>query len=36
VHTNGLFVVGSVFAAFPDVEWITGCPTVFNDEGMTV
>jgi glycosyltransferase involved in cell wall biosynthesis len=36
LHTNGLFVVGSVFAAFPDVDWITGRPTVFNEEGMTV
>jgi glycosyltransferase involved in cell wall biosynthesis len=36
LHTNGLFVVGSIFAAFPEVEWITGRPTVFNDEGMTV
>jgi glycosyltransferase involved in cell wall biosynthesis len=36
LHTNGLFAVGSVFAAFPDVQWITGRPTVFNDQGMTV
>lgn len=36
LHTHGLFVVGSVFSAFPDVEWITGRPTVFSDDGMTV
>ena len=36
LHTCGLFVVGSVFSAFPEVEWITGRPTVFNDQGMTV
>jgi glycosyltransferase involved in cell wall biosynthesis len=36
LHTNGLFVVGSVFSAFPQVEWITGRPTVFSDDGMTV
>ena len=30
LHTNALFVVGSVFAAFAEVEWITGRPTVFN------
>jgi len=36
LHTNGLFVVGSVFASFKDVEWITGRPTVFNAQGMTV
>ncbi len=36
LHTNGLFVVGGVFASFKDVEWITGRPTVFNAQGMTV
>ena len=36
LHANGLFVVGSVFAVFPEVEWITGRPTVFNTLGMTV
>ncbi len=36
LHPNGLFVVGSVFATFPEVEWITGRPTVFNPQGMTV
>ncbi len=34
LHTRGLFVVGSVFAAFPSVEWITGRPTGFNESGM--
>jgi hypothetical protein len=28
--------VGSVFRAFPEVEWITGRPTGFSDEGMAV
>ena len=36
LQVNGLFVVGSVFAAFPDVEWVTGRPTGFNPSGMTV
>src|SRR5208283_550771 len=36
LHVNGLSVVGSVFAAFKDVEWITGRPTAFNTQGMTV
>lgn len=36
LHTNALFVVGSVFAAFPEVEWITGRPTRFNQAGLTV
>jgi hypothetical protein len=36
LHTNGLFVVGSVFASLPAVEWLTGRPTRFNPNGMTV
>jgi glycosyltransferase involved in cell wall biosynthesis len=32
----GLFVAGSVFRAFPDVEWITGIPTVVDELGMTI
>ena len=35
LHTGGLAVVGSVFRDLPEVEWITGRPTGFNDEGMT-
>jgi glycosyltransferase involved in cell wall biosynthesis len=36
LHTSGLFVVGSVFASLPTVEWVTGRPTRFNPNGMTV
>jgi glycosyltransferase involved in cell wall biosynthesis len=36
LHTRSLFVVGSVFRALPDVEWITGRPTGFSDEGWPV
>jgi glycosyltransferase involved in cell wall biosynthesis len=36
LHAGSLFVIGSVFRAFPDVEWITGRPTGFSDEGMAV
>jgi glycosyltransferase involved in cell wall biosynthesis len=36
LHTGSLFVVGSVFRALPQVEWITGRPTGFSEEGMTV
>jgi glycosyltransferase involved in cell wall biosynthesis len=36
LHTNGLFVVGSVFASLRAVEWLTGRPTRFNPNGMTV
>jgi hypothetical protein len=35
LHTGGLAVVGSVFRDLPQVEWITGRPTWFTDEGMT-
>jgi len=35
LHTNALFVVGSLFRDLPQVDWITGRPTGFNDEGMT-
>lgn len=36
LHVGSLFVVGSVFRTFPQVEWITGRPTGFSDEGMAV
>ncbi|HEV2197128.1 MAG TPA: glycosyltransferase family 2 protein [Candidatus Acidoferrum sp.] len=36
LHTNGLFVVGSVFSSFQHVEWITGRPTVFDSRGMPI
>lgn len=35
LHQGSLRVVGSVFQAFPQVEWITGLPTGFNEQGMT-
>ena len=34
LHAGSLFVVGSIFQTFPEVEWITGRPTGFTDEGM--
>jgi len=36
LHAGALFVVGGVFRAFPEVEWITGRATGFNDDGMAV
>jgi glycosyltransferase involved in cell wall biosynthesis len=36
LHVDGLFVVGSIFAAMREVEWITGRPTSFNAQGMTI
>jgi glycosyltransferase involved in cell wall biosynthesis len=35
LHTGGLAVVGSVFLAFPSVQWITGRPTAFAEDGTT-
>src|ERR1700720_3595756 len=34
LHTNGLYAIGSVFAFFPDVEWITGRPFNFSPSGL--
>jgi glycosyltransferase involved in cell wall biosynthesis len=36
LHVDGLFVVGSVFRQFSEVEWITGRPTGFSSNGMTI
>ena len=36
LHTSGLFVVGSVFASLSAIDWLTGRPTRFNPNGMTV
>jgi glycosyltransferase involved in cell wall biosynthesis len=36
LHVGGLAVVGSIFRDLPEVEWITGRPTGFNEEGMTI
>jgi cellulose synthase/poly-beta-1,6-N-acetylglucosamine synthase-like glycosyltransferase len=36
LHTNGLLVVSSVFRDFPEVEWITGHPTHFSSQGMSL
>lgn len=36
LQVKGLFAVGSVFTALPEVEWITGRPTGFSSDGLTV
>jgi hypothetical protein len=36
LHVGGLRVVGSVFEKFPEIRWITGLPTSFSEEGMTI
>ena len=35
-HVGGLSVVAGVFRDLPQVEWITGRPTEFSEEGMTI
>lgn len=35
-HTNALHVVGQIFAQLPEVEWLTGTPTLYNTEGLCV
>jgi O-antigen biosynthesis protein len=36
LHVNGLHIVGSVLSALPSVQWITGWPTYFTDQGYAV
>ena len=36
LHVGGLSVVGSVFRSLPEVEWIEGLHSVFNEAGMTI
>lgn len=36
LHPGGLKAVGEVFRKFPQVEWITGRPTHFNEDGLTI
>jgi glycosyltransferase involved in cell wall biosynthesis len=35
-HVGGLATAGGVFREFPSVEWITGRPTWFSEEGMGI
>lgn len=35
-HTNALHIVGQIFAQLPEVEWLTGMPTLYNAEGLCV
>ena len=36
LQIGALFAVGSVFRDLPNVEWITGRPTYFNEPGVTI
>jgi glycosyltransferase involved in cell wall biosynthesis len=35
LHVGALLSVGAIFRGLPEVEWITGRPTRFNEYGMT-
>ena len=35
-HPNALHIVGQIFAQLPEVEWLTGIPTLYNAEGLCV
>lgn len=35
LHVGALLSVGGIFRSLPEVEWITGRPTRFNEYGMT-
>ena len=35
LHTGALLAVGGIFRDLPEVEWITGRPTWFNEDGMS-
>jgi glycosyltransferase involved in cell wall biosynthesis len=34
LHINGVQVIGSVFSAFPEVDWITGRPFLLSPSGL--
>jgi FkbM family methyltransferase len=36
LHARSLFSIGSILRTFPEVEWITGIATNFNEEGFTI
>ena len=36
LHADCLEIIAEVFESFPEVNWITGCPTGFDDKGRVV
>lgn len=34
-HYNALFTVADIFSSHPDVDWLTGSATCYNDRNMT-
>ena len=35
-HDRSLFAMAEIFRRFPDVEWLTGLPTEYTEEGVTI
>ena len=35
-HSNSLFIVAEIFDSFPQVEWLLGASTTFDEKGRTV
>ena len=35
-HTNALHIVGQIFTQLPEVDWLTGTPTLYDAEGLCV
>jgi hypothetical protein len=36
LHLGGLLSIGAIFRELQEVEWVTGRPTRFNEDGMTI
>lgn len=35
LHPNSLFVIAEIFSSLPEVNWLTGCLSGFDDKGRT-
>ena len=35
-HDRALFAMAEIFREFPDVEWLTGLPTEYTEDGVTI
>jgi glycosyltransferase involved in cell wall biosynthesis len=35
LHRNSLWLIAKVFQQLPDVEWLVGCPTFYDEAGIT-
>jgi glycosyltransferase involved in cell wall biosynthesis len=36
LHPRALFIVAGAFATFPEVQWVTGMPTILDSMGKTI